>query len=214
MSETLLSGATAPAEAAPAAPATPPTAEQIMFPADKAAEVVADAGTVVEPPKAEDTKPGSVVPEKYEFKAPEGVTFDPAQIEAFTPIAKELGLTNEQAQRLVDLHAANTAAARTAADTAWADVTKRWADETRADKEIGGLKFAENISVAAKAIDKFGSPALRKALDDSGMGNHPDVVKFFVKVGRQLSEDTIASGNAGGGGTPKTAEQIMFPNLK
>lgn len=217
---TLLNSAPAPAAPAapapvPAAPAAPVSPQDSLFPA-KPAEAPA-APAAAEPTKpAEEPKPAApVVPEVYEFKAPEGVKLDPAQLEAFTPIAKELGLSNEQAQRLVDLNTANVQAARTAQESAWKAVNKTWREETRADKDIGGAKYDENIGVASKAIDKFGTPELRKALDESGMGNHPAVVKFFVNVGRQLSEDTMASGNAGqGGGAPKTAAQMLYPNLK
>lgn len=210
MSETITQAAAAPVEpaavAAPAPGATLLTAAPVTAdpakPADPAAEPAAPA--VVAP----------VVPEKYEFKAPEGVTFDTAQIDAFSPVAKELGLSNDQAQKLVDIHVAQTQAAQAAQHEAWEAVAKQWADEARADKEIGGVKFDESIRFASKAIDKFGSRELREALDTSKMGNHPAVVRFFVTVGRQLAEDAMLNGNAAQGGVPKTLAEKMFPDLK
>jgi len=192
-----------PAAVAPVVAPVAPGTTLLTGAPDPAAPAVETPAAVVAP----------VVPEKYEFKAPEGVTFDQAQIDAFTPVAKELGLTNEQAQKLVDLQTTHAANAATAQAAQWKSVTDAWAAETKADKDIGGVKFNENVGIASKAIDKFGTPELRKALDDSGMGNHPAVVRFFVNVGRQISEDTMASGNAGGGGAPKTAAEILFPGM-
>jgi hypothetical protein len=47
--------------------------------------------------------PTPVVPESYELVAPDGVTLDAASVEAATPVFKELGLTNEQANKLVPI---------------------------------------------------------------------------------------------------------------
>lgn len=189
------------------------TPEQVLFgktPTEAAA--VAKTPEQVASEAAEAAK--AAVPEKYEFKAPDGVTFDPAQIEAFTPIAKELGLTNAQAQRLVDFHATTIASATAAQAAVVSAQTAEWLGQTKADKDFGGLKFGENTAVAVKALDKFGTPALREALDKSGMGNHPEVFRLLWNIGKTMSEDTFSSGNGGGGGAPRTAASILFPDLK
>ena len=135
-----------------------------------------------------------VVPEKYEFKAPEGVTLDSKAVEGFTPIAKELGLTQEQAQKLVDFYGGQLgglAQAQAAAKQAEVD---KWASDAKADPEIGGANFDANVSTAMKAIARFGSPALKEMLVESGLGNHPELVRFCMKVGASISEDTLALG--------------------
>mgnify|MGYP007100238166 CR=1 FL=1 len=53
---------------------------------------------------------------------------DADALAAVTPVAKELGLTNEQAQKIVDLHLANTTAAQAAQHAQWQATTKQWAD--------------------------------------------------------------------------------------
>jgi hypothetical protein len=53
---------------------------------------------------------GTVTPVEVEFKVPEGVKPDDALIAQFKPIAKELGLKSEGAQKLVDLYAATVKA--------------------------------------------------------------------------------------------------------
>lgn len=217
-------GATGAAVAAPivestgaAAAAAAKTPDQVMATLDAAAAATTTTEAVTKTPEqvaAEAAATAAAVPEKYEFKAPDGVTFDQAQIDAFTPIAKELKLTNDQAQKLVDFHTNTVKSAQAAQAASVSAETSEWGRQSASDKEFGGAKFAENTGIAVKALDKFGSPALRQALDKSGMGNHPEVVRFFWKVGQTLSEDTFNSGNGGGGGAPRTAAEILFPGLK
>ncbi len=55
----------------------------------------------------------------------------------------------------------------------------------KADKEIGGDKLISNLSAAQRALDQFGTPELKEYLNTTGLGNHPDLVKTFVKIGRR-----------------------------
>lgn len=143
-------------------------------------------------PKDAPAKTGA--PEAYEFKAPEGVTFDTAAIEAFTPIAKELNLTNEQAQKLVDLHATQVAAAGKAQADLWAQQQQDWAAEFKADKEFGGLKAEGNIRAANVALGKFATPAERQEIARFGLSNFPAFVKILARAGASMQEDKRAAG--------------------
>ena len=54
---------------------------------------------------AAEPKPGSAAPESYtDFSVPEGHTLDAAAIESATPLFRELGLSQDQAQKLVDFY--------------------------------------------------------------------------------------------------------------
>lgn len=126
---------------------------------------------------------------KYEFKMPDGVDADEKTLTEFTKFAKELKLSPENAQKLVDLRSAAVVAAKEQ-HTA---TVKGWADEVKADKELGGDKLADTLAIAKKAID-LGPPELKELLETSGMGNHPAVVKWAHTVGKALSEDTFKNG--------------------
>jgi hypothetical protein len=58
-----------------------------------------------------------------------------------------------------------------------------WIDETKADKEIGGDKLDATLATAKRALDAYGSPQFIEMLNQSGLGNHPEVVRFCAKVG-------------------------------
>lgn len=192
---TVLTGDPAPAPA-PAAPVDPNTtgdpSPTPTAPPDPKPEGEPDPKPAEgEPEKAPEAPAGA--PEAYEaFAVPDGMTLDAAALEAFAPVAKQLNLTQAQAQELVDVFAANVAA-REAARVA--EVTG-WADAARADPEIGGAKFTEHLAAAQAALRQFQSPALVAMLNETGVGNHPEMIRLLAKVGRAIGEDKLVTGNA------------------
>jgi hypothetical protein len=136
------------------------------------------------------------------------VELDQAATTEFTAIAKELKLDQAAAQKLADIGAKM---AQRQAD-AHAQLVETWTEQVKTDKEIGGDKLAENLGVARKAIDTFGSPELKALLNSTGLGNHPEVVKLAFKVGKAISEDGFVSGSPKGNTTNDPAKKL-FPNM-
>ena len=133
-------------------------------------------------------------PESYEFKAPEGTQFDDAVIGAFSEVAKELNLPQDQAQKVLDKMAPVIAARQIEQIQA---ASTEWAEAAKTDKEFGGDKLAENLGTAKKALDALATPELRTLLEESGLGNHPEVIRVFYRAGKAISEDRFVSGQAG-----------------
>ena len=157
-----------------------------------------------------DDKPTGA-PENYEdFKAPEGIALDAEMATEFKSLAKELNLPQDAAQKVADLGAKMAqkwAGQQTEAiQKAHAD----WIGGTKADKEIGGDKLPENIAVAKKALDAFGTPELRTLLNESGLGNHPEVIRVFYRAGKAISEDRMVTGGAAT--AAKNPAKTLFPN--
>jgi len=185
--------------AAPEGEEKRPGGEQDPAPKSGADSLLGDDGEkLLEGDKPED-KPAADkpdVPETYEFKAPEGVTLDSAAIEGFTPIAKELGLSQDQAQKLVDFYASRSAEAEQANATALKEYNAALIKRVKEDPDIGGAALAQNLGKAKAAITKFGTPELQRLLVESGFGNEPDVLKFLVRIGDFDSEDKLVRGGA------------------
>ena len=81
-----------------------------------------------------------------------------------------------------------------------------WSESSKADNEFGGEKLAENLATAKKALDAFGSPELKQLLNESGLGNHPEVIRMMYRAGKSISEDTFVGASQGSGagkGQPK-----------
>lgn len=195
----------APAPAAPAAPAPGATA-LTAAPAAPAAPVAPVDGKKAEPPApAED----------YELKFPEGVKVDAEQLKGFKEMAKGLGLKSDGAQKLVDFQLGREAAMLERAQKAWDAERTAWTEGLRTDKEFGGEKYDANTAVARKAIEKFGTPEFKAFLDKTGLGNHPEMVRFAFRAGRALAEDKNDAGAGGGGGaaSPEAALRNMYPSM-
>ena len=156
--------------------------------------------------KKEDEKPEGA-PEKYEFKTAEDIELDTEALKDFEPVARELNLTNEQAQKLVDVYPKILAGVQQRQAEAWQQTTEQWAADVKADKEIGGDKLPSNLSAAQRALDQFGTPELKTYLNDTGLGNHPDLVKAFVKIGKAMSEDGMVTGSNDG---QRSAAEVLY----
>lgn len=162
------------------------------------------AGT--EPPAGTEPKQPEV-PESYSFTMPEGVELDKAAADEFSAVAKELKLDQATAQKVADVGARM---AQRQVEQHVAKVTS-WTEAVKVDKEIGGDKLAENLVVARKAIERFGTPELRDVLEATGLGSHPEVVRAFFRAGLAIREDGFVSGAPAGGQVDPAKK--LFPNM-
>ena len=180
--------------------------------------------------KTEDAKkpaePG-VVPEKYDLKAPEGYEIDPKMVEEFTPIAKELGLTNEQAQKLADVWNKHSIESAEAPYKAYEEFRTKGRDEIVKDPALGDGKDNLKPEVRAnisKVYDAIGDAKLVEAfkadMDLTGSGDRPSFVRVMNAVGKLLSEGTLVRGagpastgqTASGNAAKPTPAQALYPN--
>ena len=145
-------------------------------------------------------------PDKYEFNskvadAPDEL--DPEVLTAFGEVAKDLDLPQEAAQKVLDKVAPVIQAKQTkAVEQARAD----WATESQSDKEFGGENLAANLEIAKTSLKEFGTDALKSLLSESGLGNHPEIIRFMYRAGKAISEDGYVGNSQGAnakGGIPK-----------
>ena len=159
---------------------------------------------------AEETKPQdkAQAPAEYtDFTMPEGVTASPELLTEFKGVAKEMGLTQEQAQKLVDLQAKAVLASAQEQQALFQQMGIDWANET---KKMLGSNFESEMRYAAKARDKFATPELVAVLNDSKLGNHPEMVRLFIAIGKAISEDSFVSGKAA---PEKDRLSAMYPTM-
>ncbi|WEJ86884.1 MAG: peptidase [Klebsiella huaxiensis] len=208
-------GGAAPAASEPSAPAgdtSTPASEPVQQEGDKPADEGAEQNDKADKPDGEkpeekDEQKSEGAPEKYDFKAGEGIEIDTDAMAEFEPVARELNLTNEQAQKLVDVYPKILAGVQQRQVEAWQKQTEGWAETVKADKEVGGDKLTSNLSAAQRALDQFGTPELREYLDGTGLGNHPELVKAFIKVGKAMSEDGVITGKESG---QRSAAEVLY----
>lgn len=165
--------------------------------------------------KGNNTPPSVELFDPAKVRLPDGLKLDEGLMKEFLPLATELKLSHEHGQKYIDLYTKGIQAAATKLEAdikaeAEANVEK-WRSDTKTDKEIGGAKLQETSAVAGKAIARFGTPELKQLLNDTGLGDHPEFVRAFYKIGKMISEDSL-----GGKITPlvqqQSAASILYDN--
>ncbi len=146
-------------------------------------------------------------PEKYEFKPVEGVKLSEEVTAKFSQVARELNLSQDAAQKMLSEVAPAIARQQQAAIHT---LNEQWVNAVKADKEIGGDKLNTNLAIARKARDAFGTDGLRKLLNESRLGNHPEVIRFFVRAGQAISEDKFVAGGSKPPSGGKDAATVLY----
>jgi hypothetical protein len=164
-------------------------------------------------------------PEKYEdFKVPDGFTLDPDVAKEATAIFKEINASQADAQKLVDFYHKLTKEAVEAPINHYMDTRQEWRDLINADPEIGGSKLNGTKASIGKLLDSVGdsklTEAFREAMDYTGAGDNPAVVRMLNAFAKRLTEGGPVRGGgpstegqrAPGEGRPSAA-QALYPNL-
>ena len=84
-----------------------------------------------------------------------------------------------------------------------------WEAASRADPEFGGEKLAENLAIANRVFEAYDPQGIiRGLLQETGYGNHPDLIRFMLAIGRDLAPDRMVGGGHNSGGDARN----LFPN--
>jgi hypothetical protein len=84
-------------------------------------------------------------------------------------------------------------------ETAVDEARKSWVNSIKEDKELGGEKLEESIHVANQGLDKVATEGFKQLLQQTGLGDHPDVIRVFHKIGKMLGDDDYVGGSPPGG---------------
>jgi hypothetical protein len=144
------------------------------------------------------------------FKLPEGVTADAESLKPATELFAETGLSQDQAQKFIDLAMARETAAAHKSVQAFVDLQNQWVSEIKADPDIGGDRLKASLASANRAIDRLDVPGLREALNFTGAGNHPAIVKAFVRLGQMIAEDRFRPGNVARPQAPRSPAEVIY----
>jgi hypothetical protein len=165
-----------------------------------------------------DSVAASSVPDAYELTVKidgKDVVMDAALVEQATPIFKELGFSNEQAQGVAQFYATQVlpevsqVVQQQTLDLLGMSDMGQWAAQIKADKEIGGANYEQNLTLIAAGRDAYATPELVALFEKSRLGNHPEVARLFLKLGKSLSEGDVTRGDGRGAGE-MSAAQILY----
>ncbi len=181
--------------------------QDALPPATEVAQGAPATASADTPPTAEGDSAAPAAIEYEPFAMPEGMTTDEEVLGEFKATAQELKLSQKDAQRLADIGVKM----QMKQQEAYRKTQQEWIEQSKTDKEFGGEALKENLGIAKKAMEAFATPDLRKLLNESGLGNHPEVVRHFIRVGKAISEDgRVVTGSRSG--LPADPAKRMFPN--
>ncbi len=153
---------------------------------------------------AHENTPQSTQPQDpyAEVSLPENSSLSAADLDAFKQAALQVNLPAQTLQAWMALEENRLQAAAQAAQ----ETQAQWAHQTQA---LFGPAWQEEVSKAVRAADAFGGPELRKLLEETGLGNHPVMVRTFHAVAKCVSED-VTPGGACHATADKTFTQALY----
>ena len=176
----------------------------------------ADASTDSKADEAKDDPAGA--PEAYaDFTLPEGYTLDGERMEMAQGLFRELGLSQDKAQKAIEAFckadSENASVRQTFLDTERQQRIETWGNQA---KEVFGARYDETITLARAGVAAVNSPELLAAFNDEGWGNHPELIRAFAKLGELTrgsgpkgleSETTVTDRSA------IPIEKRLYPNM-
>lgn len=123
-------------------------------------------------------------PDKYEFtrpQVPENVKYDEEMETAFKGMAHKAGLSPRQAQALLEgyneMQVKRLSGYTGQMEQGIAALKKEW-----------GANYEKQIGLASRVVKEVGGEEMINLLNETGLGNHPTLVKFFAKLGAESAD--------------------------
>ena len=192
MTEPVVPPATPPVE--PPAPVTPPAVPPTDPPAAPPVTPPAPpADPNAAPPNPAPAPPAPVQPPEVTLKAPENSKLSQADIADVQNLAKTLGLTQPQAQAMLENKSKTLDAFMANTATEFQKVQETWKVAAMSDPELGGdaATFAGKMEHVKLGLKDLVNPAELAELEKNGFGNMP----FLLRAGLRYYNNVLKNPN-------------------
>lgn len=137
---------------------------------------------------------------------PENSVLGADLLAAFKQTATEVNLPAASLQKWLALEESRLQAVAQHQAQQKQEELETWARQTQTE---WGPNWQAEVSRAVRAADVFGGPELRQLLEETGLGNHPVIVRTFIGIGKRMSED-VTPGGASHAQADKTFTQALY----
>ena len=159
----------------------------------------------------EEKEPDATELDPEKFTMPENYgEVDKESLSEFAALAKEDGLSQERAQKYMDLATKAVLKEREGQAQYWKTSRDQWEKDVKADPEMGGNNFKETNVRAQRAVAKLNDPQLKAFLAD-GFGNHPSIVRALIKYDKATSDMKVVEGDGPAPNGVSTAK-TLYPD--
>ncbi len=152
----------------------------------------------------------------FDFAAvelPEGLEVNEEQQAAYSAIAAKHGISAEAASELFALYAdqlkAHETNSLTELQTSWNTTNDEWRDKVQKEH---GKDYPVVSKRIGRLLEEFGDPEFDEALDFTGAGNHPAVVRMLNRLAMALGEGKPVN-PAGQPGQEENPLAKMYPSM-
>ena len=149
------------------------------------------------------------MPEKYEFKLPEGMSLDQALVDKISPIFKEAELTQAKAQEIVNVYSEHVKNLAVEQEKNLQKFSSDLKDETI---KALGADYKAQLAYVAQVRDRFFSQETQELLDASTLSNNKAFIFDLIKLGKQISENVTVKGKSALPKEGKSAAELLYPN--
>lgn len=180
-------------------------------PAAAATAAVAPVATATAPaaPAVPATPATPAAPVSYDLKPSTPDALPAPVVAQVAEIAKDLGLSQENAQKLLARHEAGYAAHQAAQVEARQKQSDAWYDAIAADKDLGGANLAKTTDNARRGMAALSADE-QAQIAASGYQNNPILVKLLALHGATLGEGTLGGKP---GATKANDLRGMYPSM-
>ena len=144
----------------------------------------------------------------YQLTFAPDLELDHELLNDYHEIAHELGLSQNQAQRLADLYAerisGNTEKFQSELMGNIKEQNQLWEEEIKKSPT-----FKKDLDCATRTLARFGDDKLYQVLNQSGLGSNPAMFRFTAAVGQALGEPGFKGKTSQYSTDPA---QVMYPN--
>ena len=128
------------------------------------------------------------------------------ELDGFREFAHDTGLTQDQADNILKLYGDIQEEQEEAHQNGLEELRTNTTMELQKE---WGKNYDGKMDYAKRAFAQFATPELSQLMDESGMGNHPEMLRVFAKVGELMGEDSLVVGTGLGSSqlSPEQAQQ-------
>ena len=125
---------------------------------------------------------------KYTVNIPEDYQpfFEQRNLEEFTNVAHKIGLSDKQVGALLE-YQMNTI--KHEEENEPAEISRQKAETESVLKQEWGYDYDKKVAAADRALAVYGDDELKDLITNSTAGNNPAVIRFFARLGQEVTED-------------------------
>lgn len=144
-------------------------------------------------------------PTEYEFPVTEGINRDPKFVEWAQKTFHEIGLPKEMGQKVAAQYDAFTLAMEKANQEA---VARSRADAETAIKTELGAEYPVAVELTTRMLSKYMKPEEKAFFDETGLGNHPLLIRMIFDFAKKTGEDVSIRGSNNSGNQSPSARDF------